>query len=57
MKVSSFFKNLDIVSEDNEEITDDYFSRFNTMRYFFKYEFPKTNYLTQILLNPEKVTI
>jgi alkylation response protein AidB-like acyl-CoA dehydrogenase len=48
---------LDIVSEDTEEITDDYFSRFNTMRYFFKYEFPKTNYLTQILLNPEKVTV
>lgn len=48
---------LDIVSEDTEEDTNGFFSRLNTMRYYFKYELPKINYLTQILLNPEKVTV
>jgi alkylation response protein AidB-like acyl-CoA dehydrogenase len=48
---------IDIASEDNKEVKEDHLSRFNTLRYFFKYEFPKTNYLTQILLNPERVTV
>lgn len=48
---------LAMAVEENEEVTDPYFSRFNTFRYFFKYEFPKTIYLNQILLNSAKVTV
>ncbi|MCP9770403.1 acyl-CoA dehydrogenase [Lacihabitans sp. LS3-19] len=35
----------------------DHFSKLNTMKFYFKYELEKTEYLNSVLLNSEKLTI
>ena len=48
---------LDIALNAKDDDKGDRFSKLNTIKFYFKYELEKTEYLNSVLLNSEKLTI